>query len=91
MNKAFYKCATCAYHKVNYEEETCTCILEKLNPKRKDLLYTKKEQSHAVSGMFIGVFSGIPSSEITNHLHQWICTYHEKFLNCPGYKKDETL
>ena len=90
MDKAFYKCATCVYHKVNLEEEKCICILEKLNPKRKDLLYTKKEEI-VVSG-FTGVFSGVGSStyEEMKHFHQWICFYHEKFLNCPGYKKDET-
>ncbi len=91
MNKAFYKCATCAYHKVNLEEEKCTCILEKLNPKRKDLLYAKKTEG-IMSGTFVGVFSGVGPSvdKITKHFHRWICYYHEKFLNCPGYKKDET-
>ena len=91
MDKAFYKCATCVYHKVNLEEEKCVCILEKLNPKKKDLLYTIDEK-HVVSGSFIGVFSGVGSlvDETTKHFHQWICFYHNKFLNCPGYKKDET-
>ncbi len=93
MNKVFYKCATCAYHKVNLEEEKCTCILEKLNPKNKNLLYTIKEK-YVVSGSFTTLLSGVglgtTMNEITRHFHHWICFYHEKFLNCPGYKKDET-
>ena len=90
MNKAFYKCATCIYHKVNLEKETCTCLLEKLNPKRSDLLHTKTEP-WVVSGSFATSFSGVGSiaNEIIRHFHQWICVYHAQFLNCPGYEKEK--
>ncbi len=102
MDKAFYKCVTCIHHQVDLEEEKCICILEKLNPKKKDLLYTKEN-----SGMFTstqGTFTtGSGSSSIAplmvsggpvfsvgeiKHFHQWICFYHQKFLNCPGYEKE---
>lgn len=90
MNKAFYKCATCAYHKVNYEEEKCTCILEKLNPKRKDMLLDIEDKPKSpIIGTF-SVVSGSWGGSLIRHFYQWICTYHEKFLNCPGYKKYET-
>ncbi len=86
MNKAFYKCATCIYHKVDLEKEKCICILEKLNPKRKDLLISEPVDKTmvAVSGSW-----GF-SSDTIQHIHEWICRYNYKFLNCPGYKKDET-
>ena len=87
MDKAFYKCATCAYHKVDLEQEKCICLFEKLNPNKKDMLYT--DYFNVYHGTVIVVSGGIPPME-TKHYHQWICISNYKFLNCPGYKKDET-
>ena len=87
MNKAFYKCATCAYHKVDLEKEKCTCILEKLNPDNSKMAYKLPRPSWSKPGQ---VISGGYLFGKVFHYHRWICSYNEKFLNCPGYKKDET-
>ena len=89
MDKSFYKCDTCRHHKVDLEKETCICILAKLNPKREDLLY-ELENITLSKGTFLvmsGAFGGKMSK--IKHFHEWICTYHKKFLNCPGYIKEE--
>ena len=88
MSKAFYKCATCVYHKVDLEKEKCTCILEKLNPNNKNMLRTGDFDMY--HGTEIIISGGFPIYEQTKHFHQWICINNYKFLNCPGYKKDET-
>lgn len=87
MNKAFYKCATCAYHKVDLEKEKCICLLEKLNPDDSKMAYKMLPPSWLKKGQ---VISGGYLIGKVFHYHKWICYYHQKFLNCPGYKKDET-
>ena len=85
MDKSFYKCATCRHHKVDLEKETCICILAKLNPNNKDMLFDIEDKPIIPH---IGVISGSWGGSIIRHFHEWICTYHEKFLNCPGYVKE---